>query len=1012
MSRPPLRVIMLSRDSLRGLLDEHSLAWVDEVEVGNNQNKDDLHGYVAEKLQKTKLFRGSPEFQQEIVKEISREAEGLWEWANLVIKSVLRCRTKEQIRKGIKTMPRGISAMLTQELQRLGRELSVADDVSGGEESEGEGATQINQLNIVLSFVTLAQKPLTVRQLELILEIIFEAEVLNLEDDLRTLYSSLFLLRPNKDNDDDAANVVVLRHSSFYEFFRSREHSGPVGVEVDQAQVNFLYVLFYVLSEKRTPTSDKSTRTLWEYAQSFLPTHLKEAIPDKAGKFHVKISALLHDLFTKEECRQWLVESTYIRAFTQYCFYATSFMTDLGYFWLDVTDCELINKRAEMILIWLLPETKKAFEEHAQASAIASDVCPFAVLFSYMAEYSLRLWLEPQEIATSDGSPAVAPLLLIFYDNMVKEYSKDIDSRDHEMTFTARGPASAPEIITIAERLGQEQTPLWHARVAQGLLLNGNYAVAQERFQTTLAEQEKTPSFDPPSLSVIHRDFSRACTEIGRHAEALKHHEISESLVPEGDKPDEPFADAIDRLLNAARLKHRAKRTEDAVATANEAWDSALKQNNWWATDFESFFKIFLELHQPQRLRPVFDRAAQYYGAENTGQHEPKDFADFIFKQLSYLPRTIYQVLQFVLTPDDSDHLDRVAFIMEQIETLDWRREDIPVYKYVVANVLFTKGRVDAGLDAWCQVLTGTGDDAESRWVYPQARAIGQLVTVCLERPDIYPSGRCPLALSSEVQIDEACLIISAWLRKHGDVKNAIEVLRGRVKRCIELLSDDDVSNDADAFQTLFRTFVADPDSDGDREAALYWIKLSNEAHLVMYNSIIQSGSGNEDPGKQGSEPLADDEAVGRDDDGDPEELNAWVLDDDLRECTNCRSSIAHIHFWYFCHSCPLTTLCRRCYRELKPGSPPPGSLGTCLSEHEFYYTRGFIRPSDMVGAGMVPVVSAEGEKQVIWVEDWKDRLAEKWKTKDFEFEGGFSAWCMRVLPEPQRTRWAAFFQT
>jgi hypothetical protein len=262
-------------------------------------------------------------------------------------------------------------------------------------------------------------------------------------------------------------------------------------------------------------------------------------------------------------------------------------------------------------------------------------------------------------------------------------------------------------------------------------------------------------------------------------------------------------------------------------------------------------------------------------------------------------------------------------------------------------------------------------------------------------------------------------LIISAWLRKHGDVQNAREVLRGRVKHCIALLSDDDVSNDEDAFKTLFRTFVTDPDSDEDREAALHWIKVAHEAYLKRYNNIIQSGSGNKDAGGEGSESLADHGAADEegesrsdDEDGDPEELNVWVLSDDLSECSSCRSSITHIHFWYFCHLCPLTTLCHRCYRELQSGSPPPGPLGICLSEHEFYYTRGFIRPSGVADAGMVPVVSAEGEKKVIWVEEWKNRLAERWKTNDFEFKGGFSAWCMRVLPEPQRTRWAAFFQT
>jgi hypothetical protein len=48
---------------------------------------------------------------------------------------------------------------------------------------------------------------------------------------------------------------------------------------------------------------------------------------------------------------------------------------------------------------------------------------------------------------------------------------------------------------------------------------------------------------------------------------------------------------------------------------------------------------------------------------------------------------------------------------------------------------------------------------------------------------------------------------------------------------------------------------------------------------------------------------------------------------------------------------------------------------------------------------------------QTMRVGEWRDRLEQKWETKNFEFEGGLSAWCMQVLPEVQRARWATFFK-
>ncbi|KAL4981261.1 hypothetical protein BDW68DRAFT_183741 [Aspergillus falconensis] len=414
-----------------------------------------------------------------------------------------------------------------------------------------------------------------------------------------------------------------------------------------------------------------------------------------------------------------------------------------------------------MTMRWLLPETRQAFQDNAQASAIASDVCPFTVLFSFMADYWLRLWLEPQELETSDGWPAVVPNVFAFYNDMVREYSKDAASREIELPpmsiWQSKGVSKFMEIAELSRR---ERTPLWHARVAQALLLNRHPAAAREHFRTALGQHEKTPTLDPVSLSVIHRDLSRSCSEIGRHAEALEHHILSKSLAPDEEDSYVIPADETFRVLNAARLQHRAKQTEGALATVNEAWKSVARQNGWLYTDFESFFRIFLDLHHPQDLRPVFDRAATFYDVEDTDHFMFKDFADFLERYICRSTRLTYRVLQYVLTPDDADHLDRLAFVMEHLDTLKDQHVLIPEYKYLVANVLFTKGRVHAGLDGWCQVLTGSEDEEESHWSikYPHARATSQLVTVCLEHLDIAPCDRCPVALSSDNQKDEACL--------------------------------------------------------------------------------------------------------------------------------------------------------------------------------------------------------------------------------------------------------------
>ncbi|KAL4958484.1 hypothetical protein BDW69DRAFT_179690 [Aspergillus filifer] len=99
-----LRIILLSRDSVRDLFEHHSLDCVPEVEIANNQTDDDLHHYVAGKLQRTRLFCGPSDFRDEIVRDVCEQAE---------------------------------------------------DEGS----QDGETAPQVQQLNIILSSVTVAKKP-------------------------------------------------------------------------------------------------------------------------------------------------------------------------------------------------------------------------------------------------------------------------------------------------------------------------------------------------------------------------------------------------------------------------------------------------------------------------------------------------------------------------------------------------------------------------------------------------------------------------------------------------------------------------------------------------------------------------------------------------------------------------------------------------------------------------------------------------------------------------------------
>ncbi|GIC90947.1 NACHT domain protein [Aspergillus udagawae] len=1021
----PIRVVLLGRDSVRSILDEHSLGWIPEIEITNNQNKDDLNSYVSQKLQKTKLFRGYSDFLDEVVQDICGQAEGLWEWANLVIKSVLRCRTKEQIRRAVRTMPRGISAMLHAELQRLARELSAPDvmstGLSDGEGSTGEATTQIQQLNIILSFVTMAQKPLTVEQLDLILEIILEEEVLNLEDDLRTIYSSLFSLRPAEDEGEDNDMIIVtLRHSSFYEFFNTSVEAGPIQVDPTRAEALFLFVLLYALQRDFAPKSERWLFRIKRYAQKFLTLHLSRADPEKAADRREEIATLLAGLFTQEPVfnpQHWLIEQYRAFYLTTSIYYMSSRASDVAHYWWDTQDRDTANQRAEFVLNWLSPDTKQLLQDCALSSTVASDACPFTVLFSRLAESFSRLWLAPKDVEEEDGLPEILPTMLYLYAQMA---GAQFPTSERKIDVGTR--LEPDEIVCTAEMQCLEKTPVWHARVAQALLLHYNSKAALKEFQISLDENLWNPILSKQALSVIHRDMGRACTDTRRYKEALEHSELAESL--HDASWERGWQDPVGKLLNTAQMEHFAKMTDKAVVTANEAWEVFMGQEEDYRDRYTlcSFFSVFLELRQTHRVHDVLDFAVSH--PQEFRWTKKEGLAEFLASILTWPSRLIYRLLYYARMRDDGKFIDLVAAAAARGEaSVGEINYAVATAKYFIASVMFENSRISAGIQAWYELASPDDpDDLAMRPAWVRSRS--RLAAVCLYHPEIPFCDGSPLRLDKTAEFSDICLVISSWLRDHGDLANARTALRGRVKKSIELLADDDPSNDDDAFIGLFLTFLAAADSGEDLNGVLYLTK-------AWYRDYL--------PGGKKDNPISESLTVSCDDsgnfqDGVAESLNQVHLADDktqrpdeefserqsvytidyFAECSNCKCEMRSICHWYLCRSCPFVMLCQWCYHDIQSAISQSGAShppGICDPRHEFYYTGSPLRPSERVPEGMMMLESSDGKRQTIWIEEWKDKLSEKWETEDFAFEGGLSAWCMRVLPEPQRTRWATFFK-
>ena len=217
MTSPRIYIVLISRNSLRGPLSEHSLASVPEIDVASNKTGLDVSRYISQRLEKAPVFQHFRKFRDEIVEKVSQKADGLWVWARLAVDALLTCRTKSRARKVLQDMPKGIPELLEHELVRLSKELSSSEEM-------------IQHLTIILAWVTCARQPLTLRQLEQALEFVRGEPIFGLREDIETRYSSILTLTIDKIELTDNGTCEVEARSSRASFNLERTDNNKNGV--------------------------------------------------------------------------------------------------------------------------------------------------------------------------------------------------------------------------------------------------------------------------------------------------------------------------------------------------------------------------------------------------------------------------------------------------------------------------------------------------------------------------------------------------------------------------------------------------------------------------------------------------------------------------------------------------------------------------------------------------------------------------------------------------------------
>lgn len=205
-SRPRIQIVLVGRPELH---DDINSVWgktISFVEFSARKNSRDITNYIEKGLKRVKALRikhtGKQErikLRQEIVDKITKGANGMFLWVNLMFDQINDKSRFSEIRKALNNAPPGVSEMIRHVFERLSGDPDVGDD-----------------LIEMLVWVTCAQQPLLLGQIDTIMKLRSPiSETLpDLEELLRLKFASFFILeREDKRTTEDLQHLARPTHT-------------------------------------------------------------------------------------------------------------------------------------------------------------------------------------------------------------------------------------------------------------------------------------------------------------------------------------------------------------------------------------------------------------------------------------------------------------------------------------------------------------------------------------------------------------------------------------------------------------------------------------------------------------------------------------------------------------------------------------------------------------------------------------------------------------------------------
>jgi hypothetical protein len=341
-----VQILMVGRPELSYDIENVLEGNLPTISVNAVKNSADIEQYVTTKVSKERnLRRISKALHDEIVSELTKRADGMFLWVDLMLKEVASKHKEVQMRQALNEAPSGLFDTIQRALDRMHDELSIED---------------AKDFNTLLSWVTCAKRPFSLGELERILRLTSDdgESVVYLEGELRKRYASFFNVnredgRSTEDlqmehllvlaEEDDPTGVtgeaikvvnhdtgliddfgedmdidsnpvtteVTLAHASFGDFFRKPRAAGKNSTDISLWSLQITKHLLRLLCEEETPerwnNNSFSLDTLSTYAAVYWQDHLRDVDFDNAShEDRTEIGQKLISMFRHEDTlRMW-----------------------------------------------------------------------------------------------------------------------------------------------------------------------------------------------------------------------------------------------------------------------------------------------------------------------------------------------------------------------------------------------------------------------------------------------------------------------------------------------------------------------------------------------------------------------------------------------------------------------------------------------------------------------------------------------------------------------------------